>query len=133
MNNTNVHSKFTLISLFSKIHSLKSEHIHSFLFREYPPPPAHDAQFHSLFQSCALSFMEKIPIHRSVVMRLSIQPILWDAVWRKFAMVQAFHWARLSTFKTTLPRKTSPRIKTPNPQLMILVSFYSKNRNVYQY
>ena len=35
MNNTNVHSKFTLISLFSKIHSLKSEHIHSFLFREY--------------------------------------------------------------------------------------------------
>ena len=32
--NTNVHSKFTLISLFSKIHSLKSEHIHSFLFRE---------------------------------------------------------------------------------------------------
>ena len=32
---TNVHSKFTLISLFSKIHSLKSEHIHSFLFREY--------------------------------------------------------------------------------------------------
>ena len=27
--------KFTLISLFSKIHSLKSEHIHSFLFREY--------------------------------------------------------------------------------------------------
>ena len=35
MHNTNVHSKFTLISLFSKIHSLKSEHIHSFLFREY--------------------------------------------------------------------------------------------------
>ena len=42
VNNTNVHSKFTLISLFSKIHSLKSEHIHSlksehihsFLFRE---------------------------------------------------------------------------------------------------
>ena len=32
---THVHSKFTLISLFSKIHSLKSEHIHSFLFREY--------------------------------------------------------------------------------------------------
>ena len=30
-----IHSKFTLISLFSKIHSLKSEHIHSFLFREY--------------------------------------------------------------------------------------------------
>ena len=30
----NVHSKFTLISLFSQIHSLKSEHIHSFLFRE---------------------------------------------------------------------------------------------------
>ena len=30
-----VHSKFTLISLFSKIHSLKSEHIYSFLFREY--------------------------------------------------------------------------------------------------
>ena len=58
-------------------------------------------------------------------MRLSIQPILWDAVWREFAMVQAFHWALLSTFKTT-PRKTSPRIKTPNPQLMILVSFYSK-------
>ena len=30
-------SKFTIISLlvFSKIHSLKSEHIHSFLFREY--------------------------------------------------------------------------------------------------
>ena len=26
---------FTLISLFSRIHSLKSEHIHSFLFREY--------------------------------------------------------------------------------------------------
>ena len=41
VNNTNVslqiHSKFTLISLFSKIHSLKSEHIHSFLFREYTP------------------------------------------------------------------------------------------------
>ena len=35
VNNTNVHSKFTLILLFSKIHSLKSEHIHSFLFREY--------------------------------------------------------------------------------------------------
>ena len=35
VNNTNVHSKFTLISLFSKIHSLKSEHIHSFLFRDY--------------------------------------------------------------------------------------------------
>ena len=35
VNNTNVHSKFTQISLFSKIHSLKSEHIHSFLFREY--------------------------------------------------------------------------------------------------
>ena len=35
VNNTNVHSKFTLISLFSKMHSLKSEHIHSFLFREY--------------------------------------------------------------------------------------------------
>ena len=35
VNNTNVNSKFTLISLFSKIHSLKSEHIHSFLFREY--------------------------------------------------------------------------------------------------
>ena len=35
VNNTNVHSKFTLISLFSKINSLKSEHIHSFLFREY--------------------------------------------------------------------------------------------------
>ena len=35
VNNINVHSKFTLISLFSKIHSLKSEHIHSFLFREY--------------------------------------------------------------------------------------------------
>ena len=35
VNNTNVHSKFSLISLFSKIHSLKSEHIHSFLFREY--------------------------------------------------------------------------------------------------
>ena len=34
VNNTNVHSNFTLISLFSKIHSLKSEHIHSFLFRE---------------------------------------------------------------------------------------------------
>ena len=34
VNNTNVHSKFTLISLFSKIHSLKSEHVHSFLFRE---------------------------------------------------------------------------------------------------
>ena len=34
VNNTNVHSKFTLISLFSKIHSLKSEHIHSFVFRE---------------------------------------------------------------------------------------------------
>ena len=34
VNNTNVHSKFTLISLFSKIHSLKSEHIHSFLFRD---------------------------------------------------------------------------------------------------
>ena len=34
VNNTNVHSKFTLISLFSKIYSLKSEHIHSFLFRE---------------------------------------------------------------------------------------------------
>ena len=33
VNNTNVHSKFTLISLFSKIHSLKSEHIHSFLSR----------------------------------------------------------------------------------------------------
>ena len=31
-----MHSKFTLISLFSKIHSLKNEHIHSFLFREYP-------------------------------------------------------------------------------------------------
>ena len=30
VHNTNVHSKFTLISLFSKIHSLKSEHIHSF-------------------------------------------------------------------------------------------------------
>ena len=28
--------------------------------------------------------------------------------------------------KTTLPRKTSPRIKTPYPKLMILVSFYSK-------
>ena len=26
-----IHSKFTLISLFSKIHSLKSEHIHSFV------------------------------------------------------------------------------------------------------
>ena len=37
VNNTNVHSKFTLISLFSKIHSLKSEHIHSFSFREYVP------------------------------------------------------------------------------------------------
>ena len=35
VNNTNVHFKFTLISLFSKIHSIKSEHIHSFLFREY--------------------------------------------------------------------------------------------------
>ena len=35
VNNTNVHSKFTIISLFSNIHSLKSEHIHSFLFREY--------------------------------------------------------------------------------------------------
>ena len=35
VNNTNVHFKFTLISLFSKIHSLKSEHIHSFSFREY--------------------------------------------------------------------------------------------------
>ena len=38
LNSTNVlqnHSNFTLISLFSKIHSLKSEHIHSFLFREY--------------------------------------------------------------------------------------------------
>ena len=33
--NTHVHSKFTLISLFSKIHSLKSEHIHSILFKEY--------------------------------------------------------------------------------------------------
>ena len=33
------HSKFTLISLFSKIHSLKSEHIHSFLVREYHPGP----------------------------------------------------------------------------------------------
>ena len=33
VNNTNVHSK--LISLFSKIHSLKSEHIHSFLFIEH--------------------------------------------------------------------------------------------------
>ena len=33
--NTNVHSKFTLTSLFSKIHYLKSERIHSFLFREY--------------------------------------------------------------------------------------------------
>ena len=30
VNNTNVHSKFTLTSLFSKIHSLKSELIHSF-------------------------------------------------------------------------------------------------------
>ena len=38
VNNTNVHTKFTLISLFSKIHSLKSEHIHSFLFREYGYP-----------------------------------------------------------------------------------------------
>ena len=27
-----IHSKFTLISLFSKIHSLKSEHIHSGIF-----------------------------------------------------------------------------------------------------
>ena len=35
VNNTNVHSKFTHISFFSKIHSLKSEHIHSFLFRDY--------------------------------------------------------------------------------------------------
>ena len=30
VNNTNVHSKFTLISLVSEIHSLKSEHIQSF-------------------------------------------------------------------------------------------------------
>ena len=35
VNNTNVPSKFTLISFSSEIHSLKSEHIHSFLFREY--------------------------------------------------------------------------------------------------
>ena len=35
VNNTNIHSKFTLIWLFSKIHSLKSEHIHSFLFIVY--------------------------------------------------------------------------------------------------
>ena len=41
VNNTNVHSKFTLISLFSKIHSLKSEHIHSFLFREYCDKAGH--------------------------------------------------------------------------------------------
>ena len=34
VNNTNVHSKFTIISLFSKIHSLNSEHIHSLLFRD---------------------------------------------------------------------------------------------------
>ena len=26
-------------------------------------------------------------------MRLSIQLILWNAVWRKFALLQAFHWA----------------------------------------
>ena len=32
--NTNVHSKFTLISLFSKIPSLKSEHIHYFFCLE---------------------------------------------------------------------------------------------------
>ena len=50
VNNTNVHSKFTLISLFSKIHSLKSEHIHSFLFREYVPqerPPFSALNFRS--------------------------------------------------------------------------------------
>ena len=36
---TNVQSKFTIISLFSTIHSLKSEHIHSFLFSEVPLVP----------------------------------------------------------------------------------------------
>ena len=41
VNNTNVHSKFTLISLFSNIHSLKSEHIHSFLFRDVKVWPWH--------------------------------------------------------------------------------------------
>ena len=47
--NTNVHSKFTLISLFTKIHSLKSEHIHSFLFREYTLSLHHARLMRDLF------------------------------------------------------------------------------------
>ena len=45
VNNTNFHSKFTPISLFSKIHSLKSEHIYSFLFREYIRGSCHAGGF----------------------------------------------------------------------------------------
>ena len=51
---THVHSKFTLISLFSKIHSFKSEHIHFFCLESKPIPPLCDV--HSLI----FSFMSRI-------------------------------------------------------------------------
>ena len=69
VNNTNVHSKFTLISLFSKIHSLKSEHIHSFLFREYTPyeaqtPPKNTFFFFFSLIACYCWWCTRIPLPR---------------------------------------------------------------------
>ena len=44
-----------------------------------------------------------------------------------FAMLQALLWVPMKQIlKTTLPCKSTPRIKTPYPKLMILVSFYLK-------
>ena len=45
-----------------------------------------------------------------IVMRLSIQLILWNAVWRKFLVSSS---VTLSAELKTLPHKNRPRIKPP--------------------
>ena len=51
--------------------------------------------------------------------------ILWMPSGGNFAMLQALLRVPLyQILKTTMPRKTIPRIKTLHPKLTILVSFY---------
>ena len=75
VNNTNVHSKFTLISIFSKIHSLKSEHIHSFFVREYTHTPSQP-------QCSSIPFMQSF-IHMiySINARKKCVQMKSDRVW----------------------------------------------------
>ena len=101
VNNTDVHSKFTLISLFSKIHSLKSEHIHSFLFIEYLT----NCKF-SLLQLVTIYYVTLVIINSTFcIMRRLMRchrfgvgdPFIWSVEHRKF-------WATPSAYCPPPPR-----------------------------